>query len=212
MMRKFNSPSVKEILYLLIPFLFLLVSCGRNYSPEQKKYISDIEKFRKEKDDNMKNDPDSPFNQDKNAVFHSLKYYDVNPDFVFKSKLYRNNIPDTITIFGTKGEERKAVRFGYVKFIYDNKNYKLNVYSGKTKNGVEYYTIWFTDNTTGNETYGVGRYLDFDLNADTAYVYTVDFNLAYNPYCSYSAKYSCAIPSKEDHLDLAVEAGEKNFH
>ncbi|MCL5029955.1 MAG: DUF1684 domain-containing protein [Bacteroidetes bacterium] len=200
------------ILIILIPIIFLMESCGRSYSPEQKKYIEDIEKFRKEKNDYMKNSKDSPFNQDKNAVFHPLKYFDVNPDFVFKSKLYRNTIPDTITIFGTKGEARKAIRFGYVKFSYENKNYKLNVYKGTTKNGTDYYTIWFTDKTTGEETYGVGRYLDFDLIADTAYVYTVDFNLAYNPYCSYSAKYSCAIPSKEDHLDIALEAGEKNFH
>ena len=200
------------ILIIIIPFIILLESCGRSYTPDQKKYIQEIEKFRKEKDDYMKSSQDSPFNQDKNAVFHPLKYYEVNPDFVFKSKLYRNTIPDTITIFGTKGEARKAIRFGYVQFNYKNKNYKLNVYKGTTKNGTDYYTIWFTDKTTGEETYGVGRYLDFDLNADTAYVYTVDFNLAYNPYCSYSAKYSCAIPSKEDHLDIAIEAGEKNFH
>ena len=30
----------------------------------------------------------------------------------------------------------------------------------------EYYSIWFTDKTTGNETYHVGRYLDFELNPD----------------------------------------------
>ncbi len=211
MLKKFKDHS-KIFIIILIPFIFLFESCGRNYTPEQKKYIGEIEKFRKEKDDYMKNNPDSPFNQDKNAVFHPLKYFDVNPDFVFKSKLFRNSVPDTITIFGTKGEARKAIRFGYVQFNYKNKNYKLNVYKGTTKDGTDYYTIWFTDKTTGEETYGVGRYLDFDLNADTAYVYTVDFNLAYNPYCSYSAKYSCAIPSKDDHLDIAVEAGEKNFH
>ncbi len=211
-MLKMVKNQIKIFVIILIPFIFLLESCGRNYTPEQKKYIGEIEKFRKEKDDYMKNNPDSPFNQDKSAVFHPLKYYDVNPELVFKSKLYRNTVPDTITIFGTKGEARKAIRFGFVQFKYKNKNYKLNVYKGTTKDGTDYYTIWFTDKTTGEETYGVGRYLDFDLNPDTNYVYTVDFNLAYNPYCSYSAKYSCAIPSKEDHLDIAIEAGEKNFH
>ncbi len=200
------------IFAVLAAVIFLMPSCAKKYSPEQEKYIKGIEKFRQEKDDYMKNDPSSPFNLDKNAHFKPLKYYDVNPDFVFKSKLYVYPNPDTVKILGTKGEERKIVRFGYVKFGYEGKQYRLNVYKGTTGSGSTYYTIWFTDKTTGNETYGVGRYLDFDLNPDTSYVYTVDFNLAYNPYCAYSAKYSCAIPSKEDHLDLSIEAGEKKFH
>ena len=75
-----------------------------------------------------------------------------------------------------------------------------------------YYSIWFTDKTTGEVTYGVGRYIDFEIHPDKDFNYTVDFNLAYNPYCAYSPEYSCAIPTKEDYIDLAIEAGEKNFH
>ncbi len=58
----------------------------------------------------------------------------------------------------------------------------------------------------------MGRYIDFDLDSDSGHIYTIDFNLAYNPYCAYSSRYSCAIPTKEDYLDIAVEAGEKSFH
>jgi len=207
-----NISSVKVfILFALILGSLYFLSCQKNFSPEQKKYIENIEKQRKDKDDFMKNNPESPFNQDKNVVFHPLKYYDVAPGFVFNSRLFWYGIKDTIKIFGTKGEERNAVRFGYVKFNYKNIEYKINVYEGTTKNGSIYYAIWFTDKTTGDETYGVGRYLDFDLNNDSNYVYTIDFNLAYSPYCSYSANYSCAIPSKEDHIDLTIEAGEKKF-
>jgi uncharacterized protein len=198
--------------FLIISIIFTFISCGKKYTPKQEKYIKSIEKFRQEKNKEMKNDPSSPFNQDKNAHFKPLNYFDVNPNFVFKSKLFRYDKKDTVIIFGTKGEKRKIVRFGYVYINYKNNKYKLNVYKGTTPSGTDYYTIWFTDKTTGNETYGVGRYLDFDLNPDSNYVYTIDFNLAYNPYCAYSAKYSCAIPSKEDHLELAVDAGEKNFH
>jgi uncharacterized protein len=207
------------IFSLLITFSLLILSCGRSYTPEQKKYISEIEQQRKEKDNYMKNDPDSPFNHDPKAHFENLKYYDVNPDYVFKSKLYEYKNKDTVKVFGTKGEERKAVRIGYVKINFwkaipsekeGEKN--VNVYKSVTKNGEVYYSIWFTDLTTGDETYGVGRYLDFEYNPDTNFVYTIDFNLAYSPYCSYSSKYSCAIPTKEDHIDLAIKAGEKRFH
>ena len=78
--------------------------------------------------------------------------------------------------------------------------------------GSYHYSLWFTDLTTGKETYEVGRYLDFLKDEDPDYVYTLDFNLTYNPYCAYSPAYSCPIPRKEDHLDLAVTAGEKKWH
>lgn len=202
----------KSKLVLLILSSLLCFSCGRNYTTEEKKYISEIEQQRKEKDNYMKNDPGSPFNVDPKAHFENLKYYDVDPDYVFKSKLYEYKNQDTVKIFGTKGEERKAVRIGYEKINFKEGEKNVNVYKSTSKNGEVYYSIWFTDKTTGDETYGVGRYLDFDFNPDKDFIYTIDFNLAYNPYCSYSSKYSCAIPTKEDHIDVAIKAGEKRFH
>ena len=213
-----HSTAVKYrvIEHSLFIFLFLLQfsfnSCGKKYSPEQLAYINGIEKLRKEKDNDMKNDPDSPFQRDKNVPFHNLNYFPVDPNYVFHSKLYLYKNQDTVSIFGTKGEERKIVRYGYVTFNLNNTSYKLNVYKGISSSGSIYYTIWFTDKTTNVETYGVGRYLDFDLSPDTNYIYTIDFNMAYNPYCAYTPMYSCAIPRKEDHIDAAIEAGEKKFH
>jgi len=200
------------ILIGIISFSFIFFSCGKKNNSAEEKYIQEVEQYRHEKDDYMRNNPVSPFNQDSTIKFEPLNYYPVDPAFVFKSELHEYAQKDTITVFGTKGEARKAVRYGYVTFDYENKPYKVNVYKGTTSQGEEYYSIWFTDKTTGGETYGVGRYIDFDINPDSNYVYNIDFNLAYNPYCAYSARYSCAIPTKEDHLDLEVTAGEKKFH
>jgi uncharacterized protein (DUF1684 family) len=206
-LRKYLIPLIL-LLFLVVLFFYR----GKRYTPAERNYINKIEKQRLEKDMEMKNDPDSPFNQDPNAHYAPLKYFDVNPDFVFKSKLFEYHPKDTIKIYGTKGEERKVVKFGYVTITYKGKIYNINVYQGKSRAGMEYYSIWFTDKTTNKESYGVGRYLDFEKMNDSNYVYTIDFNLAYNPYCSYSAKYSCAVPTKDDYLDIAVEAGEKKFH
>lgn len=206
-LRKYLIPLIL-LLFLVVLFFYR----GKRYTPAEREYINKIEKQRLKKDMEMKNDPDSPFNQDPNAHYAPLKYFDVNPDFVFKSKLFGYQPKDTIKIYGTKGEERKVVKFGYVIITYKGKKHKINVYQGKTRTGQEYYSIWFTDKTTNKESYGVGRYLDFEKMSDSNYVYTIDFNLAYNPYCSYSAKYSCAVPTKEDYLDIAVTAGEKKFH
>ena len=202
----------KFLNFVTVILTLIYFSCGTDYTPEQQKYIADIQKLRSEKDTYMKNDPGSPFNARTKVEFHPLKYYDVDPSYVFKSKLYEYDQKDTISIFGTKGEERKVLRYGYVILKHKASDIKVNVYKGFTKSGQEYYSIWFTDKTTGEETYGVGRYIDFELNPDKQFIYTIDFNLAYSPYCSYSPDYSCAIPSKEDYIDLAIEAGEKSFH
>jgi len=198
--------------FLFLVLVIILVSCRENYTPEQEVYIKKIEDFRAKKNDEMKNDPSSPFNFKGKVEFHNLNYFDVDPDFVFKSKLSEYEKKDTVTIFGTKGEPRKAVRIGYVQFIHEGKNYKISVYEGTTKTGQTYHSIWFTDLTTNKESYGVGRYLDFELVSDPNYLYEVDFNLAYNPYCAYSSNYSCAIPTKEDFIPVEINAGEKKFH
>lgn len=211
--KKFEK-MIRKIFFICFSFasIILVNSCGKNYTPAEEAYIKEINEIRKQKDEEFKSSLYSPFNQDVNANFTPLKYFDVDPAFKFKSKLYEYESKDTVKVLGTKGEERKAVRYGYLKFMYDETEYKVNVYKGWSDNGQEYFSIWFTDKTTGEETYGVGRYLDFELSPSKEFTYTIDFNLAYNPYCAYSATYSCAIPTKEDHLDIEINAGEKNFH
>lgn len=200
-------------LLIIILFSLLAINCGRNFTEEQKKYISSVEQMRDNTNKYMKDSPDSPFNAKAKEVFHPLKYYDVDPDFVFKSKLIEYPQKDTVKVFGTKGDERIAVRYGYVECNYNGNKFKANVYKGFARTtGDVYYSIWFTDKTTGKDTYGVGRYIDFELNPDPQFVYTIDFNLAYNPYCAYSPNYSCTIPTKEDFINLEIKAGEKSFH
>jgi uncharacterized protein len=198
--------------FVFVFIVIIVISCGRNFTPEQKEYISKIEKERIKENEWMKNDSTSPFNFKGKVEFHDLKYFDVDPDFVFKSKLFEYSPKDTVVIYGTKGEPRKAVRYGFVKISFDKKDYKINVYEGTSKTGEIYYSIWFTDQTTNEESYGVGRYIDFEKQPDPDYIYDVDFNLAYNPYCSYSKNYSCAIPTKEDFIAIEIKAGEKKFH
>ena len=196
--------------FLLLIIIVNVLSCNK-LNPSEQAYYDTIIATRKEKDNYMKDNPDSPFNHKSKVDFHNLNYFDVNPDLRFRSKLFENEIKDIVTIYGTKGEPRETVRFGYVKINFKNQSYKLNVYESEYSKQ-KFYSIWFTDRTTNNESYGVGRYLDFEIDSDKDFIYDIDFNLAYNPYCAYTAEYSCAIPTKEDHIDLEINAGEKIFH
>jgi uncharacterized protein (DUF1684 family) len=200
-----------KLIFTLLVIIFLLTNCD-SYTPEELEYIKSIEETRAETDEWMKDNPNSPFNYKGKIDFHGLKYFDVDPDFVFKSKIIEYDDRKTIPIYGTKGEERSAVRFGYLPFSKDEEDYRLNLYANVGQDSTIYYSIWFTDQTTNMESYGVGRYLSFELKPNKDHIYTIDFNQAFNPYCAYSADYSCAIPSKEDYLDLAINAGEKKYH
>jgi len=200
--------------FLFVVLAILQFSCENR---EQIKaldelYVNKLIQERENKDREMKDDPHSPFNIDSIAKFEPLKYYKPSSEFIFKSKLYKNEKQDTIKIFGTRGEERKAIIEGYLLLKYRDKDYKLNVYKSYGSQGQSYHSIWYTDKTTGNETYHVGRYLDFELDDDPEHIYEIDFNRAYNPYCAYSLLYTCPIPTKEDYLNFEINAGEKNFH
>jgi len=196
----------------MITLLFIGCSSNESKIVVDDEYINSILNHRNEKDSLMRFEEHSPFNRDTTVEFSPLKYYLPDPAFLFKSKLNHYDTQDTVEILGTKGEIRQVIKEGYVKLDFEETEYRVNVYKGFGSNGAAYHSIWFTDKTTGEETYGVGRYLDFEMNENPNFVYDIDFNYAYNPYCSYSAKYSCPIPREEDYLDFLIEAGEKNFH
>ncbi|MDZ7626540.1 MAG: DUF1684 domain-containing protein [Ignavibacteriaceae bacterium] len=209
-----SSKTSYGLVVILFLTLLLTEACkeNRNDDPEMKAYIENLIKERKEKDYSLQFDLNSPFNRDTTISFKPLNYYEPNPDFIFKSKLIVYDIQDTVAILGTRGETRPAILLGYLELKKDKKVHKINVYKSFDRMGEPYYSIWFTDRTTGKDTYGVGRYLDFELNDHPEFVYTIDFNKAYNPYCAYSALFTCPIPRVEDYIDMEIEAGEKNFH
>jgi len=40
----------------------------------------------------------------------------------------------------------------------------------------------------------------------------LDFNLAYNPPCAWTPYATCPLPTRDNRLEIAVEAGEKAPH
>jgi uncharacterized protein len=72
----------------------------------------------------------------------------------------------------------------------------------------------FADATAGDETYGAGRYLldtvkGADLGTDGGRL-VLDFNLAYNPSCSYDPRWSCPLAPPPNRLAVAVRMGERH--
>jgi uncharacterized protein (DUF1684 family) len=73
----------------------------------------------------------------------------------------------------------------------------------------------FRDATSGEETYGAGRYVldtgkGADLGSDPeAGSIVVDLNFAYQPSCAFDPKWACPLAPPENRLAARVEAGER---
>ncbi|MER3523273.1 MAG: hypothetical protein C4326_04215 [Ignavibacteria bacterium] len=206
-----------------------LVGCSKQTRPtlsaeDSLAIVRDNERHRAAMDEFFRNDPESPFRRDTSVRYEGLTWYPIDPQYCGKSVLHRYEHPETVIVFGTKGEERRNLRYGYFEFDVPDENgsmkrIRLNVYKFTPYDAKRYalyrnvLSVWFTDKTTGTETYHVGRYVEIgEEHPDPGHVYTIDLNKAYTPYCAYSDLYSCAIPRKEDHLDVAIRAGEKTYH
>lgn len=152
-------------------------------------------------------DPQSP----RYRLYKGIPYFPPDLSYHVVTALTPNPNPDTTVILSTRGNRRRALRVGWFDFKVDGKACRLEadrlLEPGVGENDV---SIFFTDATTGKETYGVGRYVDPERLPDGRYV--LDFNLCYSPACAYSEHYNCPIPPAENHLAVAIRAGEMDPH
>jgi len=145
-----------------------------------------------------------------------LHFFDVNPKYRVVARIEK---PGTAQWFEmpTSGKIKKVYRvYGVLNFMINDTLVRMNLYQSQGLMGSDQYQnhlfLPFTDATTGVETYETGRYLDLKTTDIKNNEIIVDFNKAYNPYCAYvSDVYNCPIPPKENHLAVAIRAGEKAY-
>jgi uncharacterized protein len=126
-------------------------------------------------------------------------------------------INDTIgfTLTTSANTLKHYFKYGRLDFMIAGEEYLLFIYQSKDlmqdEKYKDYLFVPFTDATTGDESYGSGRYLEFYKQDIKNNELQLDFNKAYNPYCAYSPNFKCPIPPKENRLPVAIKAGEMNF-
>ncbi len=204
--------------YFTVIILLLLFACDQKpshpYSENQVlEFTNQFNTHIQDKDNYWKTGEDSPLLENDKPEFQGLDYFNYDPAFRFEGPITKYENPDTIIIYGKReGDERPSLKYGYFAFNMANQEYRLQIYDviRSKPDQQNYLFLGFTDETSNAETYGGGRYIDIEKNQENFYI--VDFNFAYNPYCAYNPKYSCAIPTKENYLKIKIKAGEKKFH
>lgn len=200
-----NAKKTFKIIAAVIVAIILIYS----FVPAQQvPYQETVEMHRKETQDFFRFDEESPLPDSLKSEDFTLDYFTVDPAYKVRASLEKIPGREIMKIPTSDGQVREYTRYAYAKFELHGNEYRVTLLKPTTgeEDGL---FLPFSDLTNGKSTYGGGRYLD--LETTTQNKITIDFNLAYNPYCVYSATYSCPLPPSENDLKVAIQAGERNF-
>ena len=175
-------------------------------------YADAIRQFRADKDAYFRTGHASPVPVADRSAFTGIPYFPVDESFIVEGlalEPYAGDDPVRFEIPTSDGRLRPAERAGVFRFELLGLPQRLTAFrmAGGHAEAGETLFVPFLDATSGNETYGAGRYLD--LGPDEDGTWTLDFNLAYQPSCVYDARYSCPLTPSENRLEVRVEAGER---
>ena len=140
--------------------------------------------------------------------FTAVDNYVIDESWRIEGRFIRAEEGTSLEIANVLGQISESPVFGTFEFDMDGKTHRLlGLGSADSKD------IWFifADRTSGHGTYGAGRFLYSDGMPENDSL-TVDFNKAYNPPCAFNPYSTCPLPPQKNRLDLAVVAGEKDFH
>ena len=199
---------MKKVFFVALFFISISSFCQEKFD------VSAVETFQKKLNFEFADKDESPLTEEDRAVFEKLDYFPINNKYFVIAKFTRTDSEKPFEMKTTKERRPIYVKYGELTFTIDEKPFKLNLYKNielsKKEEYKDYLFLPFSDNTNGKESYIGGRYIDMKIPKGD--LVTIDFNLAYNPYCAYNYKYSCPIVPLENVLDIDINAGVKKFH
>jgi uncharacterized protein (DUF1684 family) len=171
------------------------------------------EQFRRERDWLFKNHPQSALSVEQKVSFSGLLYYPYDPAWRFLLPVDTNVEPEIIEVELQHDGQVRIQRFGRIHFEVAGQAVSLSLFWMMGYGGGVF--LPFRDLTSGQSTYGGGRYLldtikHADLGQDGARL-VIDFNYAYNPSCAYNARWHCPLAPQENWLPVAIPAGEQKY-
>ncbi|GAB7095521.1 DUF1684 domain-containing protein [Halolamina litorea] len=165
---------------------------------------------REEKDRFFAEHPQSPVPPEHRDGFEGLDYFEPNEDFRVAAVAEVHDEPEPVEMETTNGPPVRYLRVATFAFELRGEDCELHAYRQENSEEDTLF-VPFRDKTTGQQTYHGGRYMEFEPEGEleTGDTVTLDFNLAYSPFCAFSETFSCPLPPEENWLEVVVPAGEK---
>jgi uncharacterized protein len=142
--------------------------------------------------------------------FENLLYYPPSKQYAVPATMEKFPKAKAFEVSTSRNLKKTYFRYAKINFQLDGK--KLQLIAFKFALSGEYSDVLFIpygDTTNGAGSYEVGRFLEFHEPKTSSF--TLDFNDSYNPLCNYSEVYNCPIPPRENILDVAIKAGEREY-
>ena len=142
--------------------------------------------------------------------FKGLDYFPVDPDYYVEAEIIPHEKPRRIGLVYSHQDELPWWVYGRLVFSLKGVQCQLELYTrsiDQNKISQDGFMLMFTDGTGGQESYLGGRFLRVEGKMSGRII--VDFNQAYNPPCCYSPVFNCPSPRRQNHLPIAVRAGQK---
>ncbi len=140
------------------------------------------------------------------ARFEGMEHYPTDPRWLLEARFEPYAKPKTLSVPNAIGGAFEEPSPGRLVFEVAGESYSLEPIG---EPGEDLFIV-FGDRTNGRTTYGGGRFLYADW-PDASGRVELDFNKAYNPPCVFTPWATCPLPTPENKLALAVEAGELTF-
>jgi uncharacterized protein len=163
------------------------------------------------RDDLFAQHPQSALPPERRAGFGGLSYFSHDPAGrvladIEPAERRRYDVPSS------DGATMAFERIAVARFALDDEAVELELYWLLGYGGGLF--VPFADATAGAETYGAGRYLldtvkGADLGTRDGRL-VLDFNLAYNPSCSYDPRWACPLAPPPNRLAIPVRMGERH--
>ena len=181
-------------------------ACGPG-PPDEAGYLEQLRDDRAALDQFLAEGADSPVPLDRRSWMLPVRYYE--PDLAYRVPAYLD-VTDDQPVFEvptSTGERRPMQRVGTLEFTLHGESHSLAALVDLTSRDELRLFIPFRDETSGEETYAAGRYLDLDRTPTG--IYNLDFNRAYHPTCYYDESFDCPFPPPENRLPTPIRAGER---
>ncbi len=140
--------------------------------------------------------------REERRIFPSRQWYPIKDEYRVPATYTRFETPKIVKMPDILGAILDEPMQGFVSFELNGKQHELIVEELPDRR----LFIQFMDLTNGNPTYPSGRYHYTDAH-ENGELY-IDFNKAYSPPCAFTEYATCTFPPQENHLGVAVEAGE----
>ena len=145
--------------------------------------------------------------RDKNSPtrrnFTGRRWFPIQADYRVEAQFTPYEPAKELLIPDVLGQTTAMASPGYVTFSLHGQQVRLDIV--EERGGQPYFI--FKDRTSGQTTYPPGRFLLAAWLDERRIM--IDFNQAYNPPCAFTAYATCPLPPPQNHLPIAIEAGER---